>query len=161
MLIAEARNETGEAIRGLRIDGSPKLHAEILASELESIPGGDVQEAVAEAMPGATLVHGALNLPAKLFVFLWGIFLCFGPTWRQARRALAIIFWVVSDCGTESSIAASRDCLPEFYEWIGDPASANDCRVARDIDGGPNRLLPNSIFIPGCRRAGAGRGAGR
>ena len=50
---------------------------------------------------------------------------------------------MVTDGGVESSLASAADCLREFYEWIGEHASA---LLIQPL----TRLLPNAVYVPGC-----------
>ena len=78
-------------VRQLRVDGSPKLNAEIIASEVELIVDADIATRQLEFLPGSTVVHGMSKLPQKVFMFLHGLWLTCGPTELQLRAALASI----------------------------------------------------------------------
>lgn len=97
-------------IAGLRADGSPKMNAELLAMELEAFDGG-AETRIIEFLPGATLAHGFTRLPLKVFVFLWGLFLVYGPSKGQMRLALSSIRWVTTNLGMECAMVQSADCL--------------------------------------------------
>lgn len=142
----ENHDSSLQVARGMRCDASPKLNAEI-TMEMESVfydSSAKVNVVQREYLPGATLVHRLSRLPQKLFVCLWGLFLCFGPTLFQMRHLLRSIRWVVSDFGVESSIADAVDCLPTWAHWAkGLPTEEAPLPNASAF------LLPLAVFVPG------------
>jgi len=91
----ESRNTHDSCWRGIKVDGSPKLHCEILGCEMETMPDKTPATVHIEKLPGATLVHGAQKICHKLFVFLWGLWLVFGPSHLQMRAALNSIMYML------------------------------------------------------------------
>jgi len=140
----ESRQLGPATIRGLRADASPKLHAEIMAMEMETLPTGIASSRQVEHLPGSTLVHGMAKLPHKLFNFLWGVFLVAGPTLDQVREALGSILWVVTDQGVEASIADAADCISAWCH-LAQGLSVETCPPVNEA----THLLPNAVFVPG------------
>ena len=130
--------------RGFRADASPKLHAEIMALQIETVVDEDVPNASVMMAPGSTLAHGNSRLSEKTITFLWGMFLLFGPTLDGLQRGLDSIHWVTTDLGTEAGLASVENCLPYFWHMLNGGA---------EEDAPPNppgqHLLRNVIFIPG------------
>jgi hypothetical protein len=85
------------------------------------------------------LAFGWMSLTAKAFGMLWKMYLETGPDVSKMRWKLARIFGIVSDGGTESHLADLKDCLPEFFMYIGSVIV-----VARE-----QWLLPNCVWASG------------
>lgn len=147
----EARAPTVERhIRGLRADASPKMSAEIMAMEVDSISfsercGELVLQRGTEWLPGSTLSHGCARVPHKIYSLLWGLHLTFGPGREQLRKALLSFRWLVTDMGSEHCIADAADCLDAFYEtWCN---IAPEDRSAAVSEG--KYLFPLLMYVPG------------
>jgi hypothetical protein len=132
-------------VRGMRCDASPKLNAEIMATEVETVVMGeggvDIQT---EFFPGATLVHGCSRLAQKVYIFLWGLFLTCGPTLQQLRKVLRSIRWVVSDFGVEAGMVNAIDCLEAWAHWAHGLSSQTSPSPDQS-----SFLLPFAVHIPG------------
>lgn len=128
---------------GFRQDASPKLKREISALQIESFPLGDPTGYQRVWAPGSTLAHGAASTTHKIYLFIWGLFLMFGPTVKQLRSFLADVQFAVTDAGGEMGIADSLDVLPAWFHWVrklpGDPP----------VPDGSSYLMPNCVKVSG------------
>ena len=111
----EVRTEGRATTRSIRIDASPKLGAEILAIEMETIPDGVVDHVRVEKLPGSTLVHGASRVAHKTCLFLWGLFLTHASTPAQMIGVLRTFRCIVNDQGVEACLCDVHNCLACFW----------------------------------------------
>jgi hypothetical protein len=140
----EVRGESPHTVRGVKIDASPKLHAEILAIEMETVPAGVVADVCIEKLPGSTLLHGASRLAHKMFLFLWGLFLTHASSLSQMRVVLGTFRWITSDQGVEAGMCDAADCLPAFWHWVSGYDAATSPPIDKD-----KYLLPLAVYMPG------------
>lgn len=141
----EAYKRSGPTFRYLAFDASPQRGVEffitvervVLRSALEGLADTAWPAVEQRMLPPATLGHGRMRLHDKAQAHVHQVWLDYGPTVSDVRKANLDVRQCLSDMGVELGIADAKDTLPEF---LGE-ASVEEASVAY--------LYPLAIVVPG------------
>ena len=103
----------------LFVDGSPSSGYEAFVAVEMLVSSMFHCFAWTRLFPISFLHYGSGNLTSKVFNLLWKIFLECGPDVQLIRWRLKCTRTIISDQGTESGMADVRDCLNDFFKFIG------------------------------------------
>ena len=100
--------------RQLNYDSSPKSGVELFCVKEYVIENQKVEAATHETWPILSLGFGYASRIDKTAALCHGIWLQSGPSLLQMQHFCASVYVLLSDQGTEESIANSKDCLEAF-----------------------------------------------
>ena len=96
-------------------------------------------------LPGGSVFYGLQDAVNKVMVFMWSVWLCFGPELRHMRYfADHVVCWT-TDFGVEQHSVEVPDMLDAFFSWLGGNPLA-DCARLVNWD---RRLFYRSLRIGG------------
>jgi hypothetical protein len=124
-------------------DGSPIQGSELQGMVFQFIlMSGAVTTLV---MPGVKLAYGCTSLAAKVFSFLWSLFLLVGPNMTVMAFWLGCVKSLTTDMGTEIGMGVVADVLPAFLAHI----AGADMESLLPLVRAGSRLFRKAIRLPG------------
>ena len=138
----EVANDEVQAINCYS-DSSPVVGTEIQGMVVDVCKtNGSLRRVI---LPGGSVAYGLQDAICKVMVFLWAVWLCFGPDLHLLRYFVDHVVCWTTDFGVESHSVEHPDCLTAFLYWVGG-RNLQDCRQFVDWT---SRLFKRSIRISG------------